>query len=127
MSFCGDGFTGLSRASGDTCWRIPLAGWVEQDLRQPGSDQQPLFYSTNGAMFCWLALNGLSRIIIWCAFLGGAGGWWGWLLFWKAGVTKSIIGMALHPLWHTVATPSGVLGTAVLLGFMSVAVAYSYW
>lgn len=79
----------------------------------------------NGVMFCW---------VMWCRFrpaqrgvtlLGGVTALMG---LGTILVTSQVYNqMPLHPLWHSVATPVAFLGTAVLSGCMSVAVALSYW
>ncbi|ECF3151528.1 dimethyl sulfoxide reductase [Salmonella enterica subsp. enterica serovar Volkmarsdorf] len=98
-----------------------LAGLGESWL----SREVVAFILLNGAMFCWLALGWLKPNHYLVRILGGVTALVGLA---SILVTSQVYyQMALHPLWHTVATPVGFLGTAVLLGFMCVAVAYGYW
>lgn len=84
-----------------------------------------VFILLNMAMFCWLALCWFKPEHVWVNILGGLSALIGLI---SILVTSQVYyQMALHPLWHTLATPIGFLGTAILLGFTSVAIAYGYW
>lgn len=83
------------------------------------------FIVLNAAIFCWLALCWLKPGYPGINLLGGVTALVGLASIF---VTSQVYyQMALHPLWHTIATPVGFLATSVLLGFMSVAVAFGYW
>ncbi|EPS2039658.1 TPA: dimethyl sulfoxide reductase anchor subunit family protein [Citrobacter braakii] len=83
------------------------------------------FIVLNAVIFCWLALCWLKPGHPGANLLGGVTAFVGLVSIF---VTSQVYyQMALHSLWHTIATPLGFLATAVLLGFMSVAVAGGYW
>ncbi|WP_336220994.1 dimethyl sulfoxide reductase anchor subunit family protein [Citrobacter amalonaticus] len=79
----------------------------------------------NGLMFCWVVLCWFRPEQRGVTLFGGITA--------LAGLGAIVVTsqvyyqMTLHPLWHSVATPVAFLGTAVLSGFMSVAVALGYW
>ncbi|MBW9352779.1 dimethyl sulfoxide reductase anchor subunit [Citrobacter sp. EC_71] len=83
------------------------------------------FIVLNAVIFCWLVLCWLKLGHPGANLLGGVTALVGLVSIF---VTSQVYyQMALHSLWHTIATPLGFLATAVLLGFMSVAVAGGYW
>lgn len=83
------------------------------------------FIVLNAVIFCWLSLCWLKPGHPGANLLGGVTALVGLVSIF---VTSQVYyQMALHSLWHTIATPLGFLATAVLLGFMSVAVASGYW
>lgn len=83
------------------------------------------FIALNGVMFCWLLLCWFRPEQRGVTFLGGVTALVG---LGTILVTSQVYyQIPLHPLWHNVATPAAFLGTALLTGFMSVAIARAYW
>lgn len=83
------------------------------------------FIVLNGVMFCWLLLCWFRPAPRGVTLLGGVTALVG---LGTILVTSQVYyQMPLHPLWHNVATPAAFLGTALLTGFMSVAIARAYW
>lgn len=84
-----------------------------------------MFIALNAMIFCWMGLCWFKPQHRTVNLLGGMTALVGLA---SILVTSQVYyQMALHPLWHSAATPIGFLGTAVLLGFISVTAAYSYW
>lgn len=84
-----------------------------------------MFIALNGVMFCWLVLCWFKPEHHAVVLLGGITALVGLI---SILVTSQVYHqMVLHPLWSSVATPVSFLATAILLGFMSVAVAFGYW
>ncbi|MDN8598293.1 dimethyl sulfoxide reductase anchor subunit family protein [Citrobacter enshiensis] len=84
-----------------------------------------MFIALNGVMFCWFVLCWFKPEHHAVGLLGGMTALVGLVSILVS--SQVYYQMALHPLWSSIATPVGFLATAILLGFVSVAVAFGYW